>query len=122
MALQVTQVNRNLQTRVTFMYLEFEDLFVVLGAAAVMNVVGHFVGGQIAGMPMNLVLHYGVPLFMVPMLMVLDSRSLVATRRPPSEVSTSIAKASRVKSSTMFKVRNLRPELSASVMKSTDHV
>ena len=49
--------------------LEFEDLFVVLGAAAVMNVVGHFVGGEIAGMPMNLVLQYGVPLFMVPVLM-----------------------------------------------------
>ena len=31
MALQVTPVNRNLQTRVTFMFLEFEDLFVVLG-------------------------------------------------------------------------------------------
>ena len=69
MPLQVTPVNRNLQTRVTFMYLEFEDLFVVLGAAAVMNVVGHFVGGEIAGMPMNLVLQYGVPLFMVPVLM-----------------------------------------------------
>ena len=61
MALQVTPVNRNLQTRVTFMYLEFEDLFVVLGAAAVMNVLGHFVGGEVAGMPMNLVLQYGVP-------------------------------------------------------------
>ena len=31
MALKVTPVNRNLQTRVTFMCLEFEDLFVVLG-------------------------------------------------------------------------------------------
>jgi len=41
MALHVTPVNRNLQTRVTFMYLEFEDLFVVLGAAAVMNIIGH---------------------------------------------------------------------------------
>jgi hypothetical protein len=47
------------------MYLEFEDLFVVLGAAAVMN----FVGGEIAGMPMNLVLEYGVPLLVVPVLM-----------------------------------------------------
>jgi len=65
MALQVTPVNRNLQTRVTFMFLELEDLFVVLGAAAVMNIVGHFVGGEVAGMPMNLVLQYGVPLFMV---------------------------------------------------------
>jgi hypothetical protein len=70
MPLRVTPVNRNLQTRVTFMYLEFEDLFVVLGAAAVMNIVGHFVRGEIAGMPMNLVLQYGVPLLMVPMLMV----------------------------------------------------
>lgn len=69
MPLHVTPVNRNLQTRVTFMFLEFEDLFVVLGAAAVMNVIGHFVGGEIAGMPMNLVLQYGVPLFMVPVLM-----------------------------------------------------
>ena len=42
MPLQVTPVNRNLQTRVTFMLLEFEDLFIVLGAAAVMNVLGPF--------------------------------------------------------------------------------
>jgi hypothetical protein len=69
MPLQVTHVNRNLQTRVTFMLLEFQDLFIVLGAAAVMNVVGHFVGGDIAGIPMNLVLQYGVPLLMVPLLM-----------------------------------------------------
>jgi len=69
MTLQVTPVNRNLLTRVTFMLLELEDLFVVLGAAAVMNVVGHFVGGEIAGMPTNLVLQYGVPLLMVPVLM-----------------------------------------------------
>ena len=33
MPLQVTPVNRNLQTRVTFMLLEFEDLFVVLGCS-----------------------------------------------------------------------------------------
>jgi hypothetical protein len=69
MSLQVTPVNRNLHTRVTFMFLELEDLFIVLGAAAVMNVVGHFVGGHIAGMPTNLVLQYGVPLLMVPVLM-----------------------------------------------------
>ena len=69
MPLQVTPVNRNLQTRVTFMLLEFEDLFIVLGAAAVMNILGHFVGGEVAGMPTNLVLQYGVPLLMVPVLM-----------------------------------------------------
>ena len=39
MALEVTPVNRNLHQRVTFMGLEFEDLFVVLGVAALMNVV-----------------------------------------------------------------------------------
>ena len=70
MPLQVTPVNRNLQTRVTFMYLEFEDLFVVLGTAAVMNIVGHFVRGEIAGMPISFLLQYGIPLLIVPVLMV----------------------------------------------------
>ena len=63
MALDVTPVNRNLHTRVTFMALEFEDLFVVLGLAAVMNVVSRFVGGQ-----MSAYLQYGVPLAVVPLL------------------------------------------------------
>jgi hypothetical protein len=65
MALDVTLVNRNLHTRVTFMSLEFEDLFVVLGLAAVMNVVSRFVSGQ-----MGAYLQYGVPLAVVPLLMV----------------------------------------------------
>ncbi|MBZ5489443.1 MAG: hypothetical protein LAO76_00755 [Acidobacteriia bacterium] len=65
MALDVTPVNRNLHTRVTFMALEFEDLFVVLGLAAVMNVISRFVGGQ-----MSAYLQYGVPLAVVPLLMV----------------------------------------------------
>ena len=64
MALDVTPVNRNLHTRVTFMSLEFEDLFVVLGLAAVMNVVSRFVSGQ-----MSAYLQYGVPLAVVPLLM-----------------------------------------------------
>jgi hypothetical protein len=51
------------------MLLEFEDLFVVLGVAAVMNVVGRFVGGQIAGLPAGMVLQYGVPISIVPVLM-----------------------------------------------------
>ena len=42
--MQVTPVNRNLETRATLMLLEFEDLLVVLGSAAIMNVVGHFRG------------------------------------------------------------------------------
>lgn len=57
MALDVTPVNRNLHTRVTFMSLEFEDLFVVLGLAAVMNVVSHFFDGNVSA-----VLQYAVPL------------------------------------------------------------
>jgi hypothetical protein len=65
MALDVTAVNRNLHTRVTFMSLEFEDLFVVLGLAAVMNVVSRFISAQ-----MSAYLQYGVPLAVVPLLMV----------------------------------------------------
>jgi hypothetical protein len=65
MTLDVTPVNRNLHTRVTFMSLEFEDLFVVLGLAAVMNVVSRFASGQ-----MSAYLQYGVPLAVVPLLMV----------------------------------------------------
>ena len=70
MALNVTPVNRNLQTRVTFMCLEFEDLFVVLGVAALTNVVGHFVSGEIGSIPMSIVVQYGVPLSIVPLLML----------------------------------------------------
>jgi hypothetical protein len=70
MPLTVTPVNRNLQTRVTFMLLEFEDLFVVLGMAALMNGVGHFVSGELAGIPMSIVLQYAVPAAIVPLLMV----------------------------------------------------
>lgn len=69
MSLNVTPVNRNLQTRVTFLLLEFEDLFLVLGVAAVMNVAGRFVGGQIAGLPAGMVLQYGVPISIIPVLM-----------------------------------------------------
>jgi hypothetical protein len=32
-ALNITHVHRNLHTRVTFLYLEFEDAFVILGLA-----------------------------------------------------------------------------------------
>jgi len=69
MALEVTPVNRNLQTRVTLLALEFEDLFVVLGLAAVTNVIGHFVQGNLGGLPLSFVVQYGVPLSAVPLLM-----------------------------------------------------
>jgi hypothetical protein len=47
------------------MALEFEDLFVVLGLAAAMNVVGRFFGGGTSA-----ILQYGVPLAVVPLLMI----------------------------------------------------
>lgn len=70
MALEVTPVNRNLHQRVTFMGLEFEDLFVVLGVAALMNVVSRFVSGTVGGIPLSGLAQYGVPLSVVPLLMV----------------------------------------------------
>ena len=70
MALEVTPVNRNLHQRVTFMGLEFEDLFVVLGVAALMNVVSRFVSGSVGGIPLSGLVQYGVPLSVVPVLMI----------------------------------------------------
>lgn len=70
MPLDVTEVNRNLQTRVTFMALEFEDLFIVLALAAVMNVVSRFVSGEVGGVALSVVLQYGLPLSIVPLLMI----------------------------------------------------
>src|SRR5205807_1225047 len=70
MALEITSVHRNLHTKVTFLSLEFEDLFVVLGLAALMNVISRFVGGNVGGLSMGAVLQYGVPLAVVPFLMV----------------------------------------------------
>lgn len=70
MALNVTPVHRNLHTRATFMGLEFEDLFVVLGFAAVMNVVSRFFTGTLGPLPISVALQYGAPLCVVPCLMV----------------------------------------------------
>ena len=70
MALDITPVHRNLHTRVTFLYLEFEDLFVVLALAALMNVVGRFFDRQILGVPMNVFLQYVVPVLSVPLLIL----------------------------------------------------
>ena len=45
--LNITHVHRNLHTRVTFLYLEFEDVFVILGIAALTNVFGRFLHREI---------------------------------------------------------------------------
>ena len=70
MALEVTPVHRNLHQRVTFFYLEFEDLFIVIGLAAVMNIVGRFLGRDLYGVPLNIILQYVVPVVAVPVLML----------------------------------------------------
>ena len=65
MALDVTPINRNLHTRATLLGLEFEDLFVVLAVAALMNVVSRFAAGASSA-----ALQYGVPIAIVPLLAV----------------------------------------------------
>jgi hypothetical protein len=70
MALEVTPVHRNLHQRVTFFYLEFEDLFIVIGLAALMNIFGRFLDREIHGVPLNIVLQYVVPIIAVPLLML----------------------------------------------------
>jgi hypothetical protein len=52
------------------MFLEFEDLFVVLGVAALTNVAGHLVSGEVAGLPLSIVVQYGLPLSIIPLLML----------------------------------------------------
>ena len=70
MALNINPVHRNLHTRVTFLYLEFEDWFVVIGLAALTNIFGRWVDRNIFGIPMNVFLQYIVPVLSVPFLML----------------------------------------------------
>jgi hypothetical protein len=70
MALEVTPVHRNLHQRVTFFYLEFEDLFIVIGLAAFMNIFGRLLGREMYGIPLNIILQYIVPVVAVPVLML----------------------------------------------------
>src|SRR5712692_3596111 len=72
MALAVTPVPRNLATKVTFLYLEFEDLFVILGLAVVMNMFGRFLQREMFGIPMNVFLQYVVPVLSSPALILFN--------------------------------------------------
>jgi hypothetical protein len=69
MPLTITQVHRNLRTRVTILGLEFEDTFVILGIAALANIVARFLHREIGGVPVNVVFQYVVPLMAIPCLM-----------------------------------------------------
>ena len=66
MALEVTPVHRNLHQRVTFFYLEFEDLIAVLGLAAVTNIFGRFLGPRAIRHPAEYLSAYVVPVIAVP--------------------------------------------------------
>jgi hypothetical protein len=68
--MESTPVYRNLQTRVTLLYLELEDLFVVMILAVVSNIVGRFMDRELAGIPMSLLLQYGIPVLSIPLLIV----------------------------------------------------
>ena len=69
MPLNITQVHRNLHTRVTILGLEFEDIFVILGIAAVTNIGARFLHREVAGIPLNILFQYIVPLAAIPSLM-----------------------------------------------------
>src|SRR5712675_1593436 len=70
MALNISPVHRNLHTRVSFLYLEFEDWFVVMGLAALTNIFGRWIDRQMFGIPMNVFLQYIVPVLSIPYLML----------------------------------------------------
>ena len=71
-SLPTTPVYRNLQTRVTFLYLEFEDLVVVVILAVLFNILGRLLdGGRCSGLPMSLVLGYGAPICKHPERLIL---------------------------------------------------
>lgn len=68
MALEVTQVHRNLHQRVTWLYLEIEDMFLVLGLGVLANFVGRVTGREIHGIPLSFLLMWIVPLLAIPCL------------------------------------------------------
>jgi len=70
MPLTVTPVPRNLATKVTFLFLEFDDLFAVLVLAVVMNMFGRFLHREMFGVPMNVFLQYVVPILSIPALIL----------------------------------------------------
>ena len=70
MALNISPVHRNLHTRVSFLYLEFEDWFVVIGLAALTNIFGRWIDRHMFGIPMNVFLQYIVPVLSIPFLML----------------------------------------------------
>jgi len=61
MALTKTPMYRNLGARVTFLSLEYEDLLAVLLIAPVSFFIGSFFDRNLFGVPIKLVLQWGIP-------------------------------------------------------------
>jgi hypothetical protein len=68
MSLKTTPVYRNLRTRVTFIGLEYEDLAVVLLIAPVSFFIGSLFDRELFGVPIKLLLEWGVPVCTVILL------------------------------------------------------
>ena len=66
MSLNVTPVPRNLATKVTFLYLEFDDLFAILGLAVVMNMFGRFLQREMFGIHFRNEQRHGIEQAVVP--------------------------------------------------------
>jgi hypothetical protein len=69
MALNKTPVYRNLGTRVTFLHLEYEDLMAVLLIAPVSFFLGSFFDRDLFGIPLKVVLQWGIPAASVALLL-----------------------------------------------------
>jgi hypothetical protein len=70
MALEVTRLQHNLRMRVRFFGLEAEDIFVLLAIAIIGQFLGRLIHRDLAGLPMSIVLEWGVPALAVPGLML----------------------------------------------------
>ena len=69
MVLNRTPVYRNLGTRVTFLYLEYEDLIAVLLIAPVSFFLGSLFDRELFGIPMKFVFQWGIPAMTVLLLL-----------------------------------------------------
>src|SRR5262245_18442337 len=69
MPLNTTPVYRNLRTRVTLFYLEYEDLIVVLFIAPIAFFLGSLFNRDLFGIPLKIVLQWGIPAITVLLLL-----------------------------------------------------
>ena len=86
MALNKTPFYRNLRTRVTFLYLEYEDLIAVLFIAPVSFFLGSFFDRELFGIPMKLVLQWGIPAVAILLGVLLLARGFQMWIKPSPAV------------------------------------